>query len=216
MASYQPPHKLSDRQRRWRYAGRKLLYAALVAAVLVGLGLADRAGFFGRRDEPDEVKYGGKSFKVVHAVDGDTFDIDIPDGQYTRTRIRLWGIDAPETHDPRKPGFVGFYGPEASEFTKGQTLHKNVRIELEPEKDSRDKYHRLLAWVFLPDGRLLNRLLVEQGYAYADPRFDHHLDKEFKHLQAAAMNAHLGLWVNGPPKDIPDYYTNGKHKLPTK
>ena len=67
-----------------------------------------------------------------------------------------------------------------------------------------------------PDGRLLNRMLVEQGYAYADPRFDHHLEKEFKHLQAAAMNAHLGLWVNGPPKDIPDYYTNGKHKLPTK
>ena len=151
MVRYQPPRKLSDRQRRWRYAGRKVIYAALVAAVLGGLGLADRAGFLGKQDEPDPIKYGGRTFKVVHAVDGDTFDIGIPDGQYTHTRLRLWGIDTPETKDPRRPGYVGFFGPEASQFTKDQTLHKNVRIELEPEKDSRDKYHRLLAWVYLPD-----------------------------------------------------------------
>jgi micrococcal nuclease len=216
MVRYQPPLKLSDRQRRLRYAGRRLLYAAAVAALLGGLVLADRAGFFGRQDEPDLLKYGGKTFTVVKVVDGDTLDIGIPDGQYTHTRIRFWGIDAPETHDPRKPGFVGFFGPEASEFVRQQTLHKTVRIEMEPEKGTRDKYHRLLAWIYLADGRLLNQMLVEQGYAYADPRFPHHLEKEFKHLQAAAMNAHRGLWVNGPPKDIPDYYASGHYKLPTK
>jgi endonuclease YncB( thermonuclease family) len=216
MPRYQVPLKLNSRQRRFRYTGRKAVYGLIVALLLGGLVAADRAGFFGWRATPDLEKYGGKTFKVVKAVDGDTIDIDVPDGKYPHTRIRLWGVDTPETKDPRKPGFVGFFGPEASAFTKDQTLHKNVRIELEEGKDPRDKYHRLLAWVYLPDGRLLNRVLVEQGYGYADPRFPHHLEKEFKHLQAAAMNAHRGLWASGPPNDIPDYYTDGKHKLPTK
>ena len=216
MVRYRPPLKLSRSQRRLRYAGRKAIYGTVLALVLGGMVLADRAGLFGRPHEPDGPKYDGKTFKVVHAVDGDTIDIGLPDGKYNDTRIRLWGVDTPETKDPRKPGWVGFFGPEASEFTRKQALGKMVRIELASGRDSRDKYHRLLAWVYLPDGTLLNRTLVEQGYGYADPRFAHHLDREFKRLQAEAMNAHRGLWVNGPPADMPDYYSQGHYKLPTK
>ncbi len=231
MGQYQEPVKLSDAQRRARYRLRKATMVALVAAVLGGTILADRAGWLGwlhsgprsPASSPGELdtsadfaKYNGKTFTVVHPVDGDTFDIGVPDGSNPHTRIRFWGMDAPETHDPRKPGFVGFFGPEAAEFTLRATLHKPVKIELEPGKNTRDKYGRLLAWIYLSDGRLLNRELVAQGYAYADPRFPNHLMREFKHLQAEAMNAHRGLWVNGPPADLPDYYASGHFPLPKK
>ena len=48
----------------------------------------------------DVRKYHGKTFTVVNAVDGDTIDINIPDGKYEQTRIRLWGVDTPETKHP--------------------------------------------------------------------------------------------------------------------
>ncbi|MHC4596883.1 MAG: hypothetical protein ACYS19_18295, partial [Planctomycetota bacterium] len=45
----------------------------------------------------DFQKYHTKTFTVVNVVDGDTVDVDVPDGEYKYTRIRLWGIDTPET-----------------------------------------------------------------------------------------------------------------------
>jgi micrococcal nuclease len=201
-------------KRRVGYAGRKSVIAAIVLLMAGGLMLADRSGFFGRRDLPDTQKYDGKNFKVVHVTDGDTLDIDIPDGKWRRTRIRLWGMDTPETKKPNTP--VAFFGPEASEFATKVALGKTVTIRLESGKGSRDKYGRLLAWVELPDGRLLNRVLVEQGYAYADPRFPNHLEKELRRLQAQAQKDRRGLWVHGPPSDMPEYYSSGRYKLPTR
>ncbi len=211
--------KMSQSQRRLRYMGRKSLVGLLLALLLGGLVAADRAGMFGRRPTPDIEKYDGKSFTVVKPVDGDTFDIDAPDGPHSHTRIRLWGVDTPETKMPKPGGGFyppSFFGPEAGDFTKARTFGKTVRIELEKGKDTRDrtKGKRLLAWVYLPDGKLLNRELVTGGYGFADPRFDHHLKRKFSHLQAEAMNARRGLWVNGPPADMPDYYASGRYKLP--
>lgn len=214
MSRRQVPLKLSPSGRRLRYTGRKAAYVLMLAVLAGALALADRAGWLGAAPTPDQQKYDKQSFVVVHAVDGDTIDIKVPDGKYPHTRLRLWGVDTPETKDKDKP--VGFFGHEAAAFTKAQTLHKTVRIELEPDKDSRDKYKRLLAWVYLPDGRLLNRVLIEQGYGYADPRFKHQFSTDFARLQAAAMNAKRGLWSSGPPKDMPYYYAEGKHKLPMK
>jgi len=49
----------------------------------------------------DTEKYHGKTFTVSNVVDGDTIDIDVPDGEYEHTRIRLWGIDTPESKSPK-------------------------------------------------------------------------------------------------------------------
>lgn len=181
------------------------LCLALALAAVVG---GDRAGLFGRARTPDRQKYHDQTFRVVHVVDGDTIDVDVPDGPHRRTRIRLWGVDTPETKKPDTT--TQHYGPEAAEFAASLTMPAGqpatVRLELESGRDSRDKYRRLLAFVYLPDGRLLNRVLVEEGYAYADPRYEHHLKSEFQRLQTAARKAGLGLWGRARNEDLPYYY----------
>ncbi len=190
-----------------RYTGRKGLAALLIVAVLAGLGIADRRGWFGRTEEPDFAKYDGKSFLVPHVSDGDTLDVDVPDGTHQHTRIRLWGVDTPETVKPNTP--VQHFGPEASAFTKKVAMGQAVRLELNPVH-TRDKYGRLLAYVYLPDGRMLNRVLVEEGYGYADPRFEHKYKAEFHRLQNDAKAARRGLWKDIKPSDLPDYYSDMK------
>jgi micrococcal nuclease len=182
----------------------------VVAAVLAGLVLADRAGLFNLAPTPDFKKYNAKSFPVVHVVDGDTLDVDCPDGPYAHTRVRLWGVDTPETVKPDTP--VQYFGPEASAFTKHMALDHVVMLRLE-KRQTRDKYNRLLAYVFLPDGQMLNRLLVQEGYGYADPRYDHVLKTAFEYTQRDAMQRKVGLWKDVRDEDLP-YYYQGKLKLP--
>jgi len=100
---------------------------------------------------------------------------------------------------------VQHFGPEASRFTRDACLGRNVRLQLEPRR-TRDNYGRLLAYVILPDGTMLNRELVRQGYGYADPRYAHHLKAEFARLQNEAKRARRGLWKNVKPGDLPYYY----------
>jgi len=197
--------KLTLPQRRLRYASRKAVVAAIAAVVLIGLVACDRMGLFGRQQESDPVKYDGKSFKVARVVDGDTLDVDIPDGRHQHTRIRLWGVDTPETV---KPGLVkpDHFGPEASEFAKKAASGQTVKLELEPGRETRDKYGRLLAYVILPDGRMLNKVLIDEGYGYADPGFEHHLKGEFARAERDARKNRRGLWKDVRNEDLPDYH----------
>ena len=64
----------------------------------------------------DFEKYHAKTSLVINVIDGDTIDVDIPDGSLAKTRIRLWGVDTPETKNP-KTGKM-YFGPEAAEFTE--------------------------------------------------------------------------------------------------
>jgi micrococcal nuclease len=196
--------RLTADQRRARYAARKVLALVAVSAAALALIVADTLGLFGRARVADLQKYDGKTFRVVKVVDGDTLDVDAPDGEYPHTRIRLWGVDTPETVRPNTP--PQHFGLEASDFTRRQALDANARLELDPSPDKqRDKYGRLLAYVHLPDGRMLNRVLVEEGYGYADERFPHRYSAEFKRLEAQARKAGKGLWKDLKPEDLPDY-----------
>ena len=200
-------------RRRWlRYAGRRAAWALLVTAVFAALVAADRWGLFGRAPRRDSEKYHLQSFTVVHVSDGDTLDVDCPDGRYAHTRIRLWGVDTPETVKPDTP--VQHFGPQAAQFTRDATLGQVVSLELD-SRQTRDKYDRLLAYVFLPDGRMLNRRLVEEGYGYADPRYNHRAKDEFARLQRQAMRQRRGLWKNARNEDLPYYYRDTL-KLPAR
>ena len=150
----------------------------------------------------DFEKYHGKTFTVVNIVDGDTIDIDIPDGKYDHTRIRLWGIDTPETKNP-KVG-VMYFGPEAAEFTKKLALGKQVTVYLE-EHRTRGYYGRLLAYVQLPDKSFLNKVLLSEGFAYADTRFRHSFYNKYKQLEAAARSQKKGLWLKVAPEQMPEW-----------
>ncbi len=159
----------------------------------------------------DFEKYHAGTFTVVNVVDGDTIDIDIPDGQYEHTRIRLWGIDTPETKNPDLG--VMYFGPEAAEFASRLVLKKSITVYLDESNNTRGKYGRLLAYVQLPDGRFLNEVLLAEGFAYADLRFRHSLYNRYKQLDASARSLKKGLWEKVTREQLPEWLQQRKPNL---
>ncbi len=130
------------------------------------------------------------TYRVVKVVDGDTLDVNI-DGKIER--LRLIGIDTPETFDPRKS--VQCFGKEASNKAKELLMNQFVTLEADESQGERDKYKRLLRYVFLPDGTNFNFYMISEGFAneytYNDP---YKYQAEFKQAQMDARSANKGLW----------------------
>lgn len=212
MAKKTTPGKLTRAQRRLLQVRRRAVLLLGVAGGVAALVLADGCGVFGRAPIGDFRKYNAREFRVTKVVDGDTLDVDVADSRSGRkaTRIRLWGVDTPETVKPNT--LPQPFGREASAYAKRLCEGRRVRLELDPDT-TRGKYGRLLAYVFLPDGRMLNRDLVRKGYGYADPRFAHAYRAEFIDLQARALRARRGLWAVVRESDLP-YYWGERLKLP--
>lgn len=149
----------------------------------------------------DFARYHDKAFRVVRVVDGDTLDIDAPDGAKSTTRIRLWGVDTPEIAHRR--GDDMYYGPEAARFAREMLDGRMIHVVLSP-LDTRGKYGRLLAYVLLERGGIMfNETLIEKGYAYADSRFAHHYKDQYKRTERRARRAGAGLWAKVTPKEMP-------------
>lgn len=131
-----------------------------------------------------------KYYRVVKVVDGDTFWID--DGS-DRKKIRLIGVDAPETRRTARRD-IGFYAVESKKYLTGLILDKDVRLEY--DADPKDRYGRTLAYVYLRDGTFVNAELVRRGYAMVmtvPPNVKH--AEEFVGLQREARENHKGLWA---------------------
>jgi micrococcal nuclease len=130
----------------------------------------------------------------VRVVDGDTLRLRV-DGR--EEPVRLIGINTPESVDPRRP--IECLGKEATaktaELLKGV---QTVEVEPDPTQDTRDAYARLLLYVWLPDGRLLNRELIASGYAQEYTfRTPYRFQAEFRQAQREAEAAGRGLWAPG-------------------
>lgn len=132
-------------------------------------------------------------YPVTGVVDGDTIDVNI-DGKVER--LRLIGIDTPETVDPRKP--VQCFGKEASDKAKELLTNKKVSLEADTTQSERDKYDRLLRYVFLEDGTNFNKWMVENGYAfeYTYDSNPYKYQKEFQEAQRQARESGKGLWAS--------------------
>jgi endonuclease YncB( thermonuclease family) len=159
----------------------------------------------------DWKKYHEKSFPVVKSIDGDTIDLAIADGNGPATRVRLIGIDTPETKHPRIG--VMYFGPEASAFTKSLCENQTVTVLLDSAADQRDKYGRLLAYIHLPDSTILNERILIEGYGYAYLPFEHSNSDKYLELQNQAMAAKAGLWKNGTRKDLPEWLSKRRPDL---
>ena len=148
--------------------------------VMVGLCATVLARAVEQKSQPQIV-----SAVVERAVDGDT--VLLADGE----RVRYIGMDTPELHHPRKP--VQPYAREAWEFNRKLVEGRKVRLEFDVER--RDRYGRLLAYVFLEDGRFVNAELVKEGYAQllTIPPNVKYVDL-FVGLQRQAREAKKGLW----------------------
>lgn len=138
---------------------------------------------------------GARRVTVRRAVDGDT--LQLTDG----TRVRLIGINTPESVDPRRP--VEFMGKEAAAYTA--SLLTGEEIILEPGRQPVDQYGRTLAWVWLPDGRFVNALLVLEGYAQVTTYADNpdHADLLLR-CQREAQAAGRGLWGAAAEETAPE------------
>jgi micrococcal nuclease len=127
---------------------------------------------------------------IAKDVDGDTVDVSVH-GHHER--LRLIGIDTPETKDPRKP--VQCYGPEASARTAA-LLPVGTAVRLERDEEPRDDYGRLLAYVYRAgDGLFVNLELAREGMAVV---LSIKPNTAYAPVIAAAVDqaraARLGLW----------------------
>lgn len=138
--------------------------------------------------DTDTAPQSGELVKVVRVVDGDTINVEIH-GKVEP--VRYIGIDTPETVDPRKP--VQCFGVEASK--KNKELVEGKMVRLEKDITDRDKYDRLLRYVWVDD-TLINQALVEQGFAksYSYPPDVKYQDK-FVAAEKQARDNKLGLWT---------------------
>jgi micrococcal nuclease len=125
---------------------------------------------------------------VTHVADGDTIGVAIGGRD---EEVRMIGVDTPETVDPEEP--VQCFGPQASDFT--HRLLEGTRVELGFDVEHRDVYGRLLAYVYLPDGRLVEAILARRGLArpLTIPPNDSHAAL-FKQLASRAAEMGRGLW----------------------
>jgi micrococcal nuclease len=133
-------------------------------------------------------------YSINHFVDGDTIAVNMNGATET---VRFIGVDTPETHKPNTP--VQCYGLAAAAFTKNTIGTQSVRLATDPDSTDRDRYNRLLRYVYLPDGRLLNKLLIEGGYGFYYPYFPFTKSDEFAAAQASAQASNKGLWGNCSP-----------------
>ncbi|ORB68786.1 thermonuclease family protein [Mycolicibacterium tusciae] len=132
--------------------------------------------------------------EVLRVVDGDT--VDIRDDLRGRLRIRVLGIDTPET---KKPGYtVGCWGPEATSFAQANLVGQRVALVTDPTQDRTDRYGRTLAYLVRADGWDYSveaaRAGTARSYVYDRPVSRHGA------IQAAEVEARIagrGLW--GPP-----------------
>lgn len=129
-------------------------------------------------------------YAVVHVSDGDTIVVQLPNEKAT---VRLIGVDTPEVKDPRK--LVQCFGEAASAHTKSLMNGQSVRLEADPLDSDKDKYGRLLRYVYLPDGTMLNSELIRDGFAFAYIVFPYQHMDEFKQLERDARSANRGLWA---------------------
>lgn len=138
----------------------------------------------------ESVSTAPNSATVQHVVDGDTIDISI--GGKTE-RVRLIGINTPETKHPTKG--VECFGPEASAYTE-QLLPKGTTLRVERDVEARDKYGRLLLYVYIASNNVFVNLdLVMNGYARPmvfEPNTAHKADFAQAATQAELRN--VGLW----------------------
>lgn len=130
---------------------------------------------------------------VTRIIDGDTIVV-LVDG--VSEKVRLIGVDTPEAVDPRRT--VECFGKEASMFTKTLLDGKVVTLEADPSQSDRDHYRRLLRYVFLEDGTLVNEEIIARGYGHEYTyRIPYKYQSQFKNAERLARDSQKGLWAEG-------------------
>jgi micrococcal nuclease len=159
----------------------------LLAVIVIIVAFHRQTTVFLRQHQPG-------LYSIDHFVDGDTIAVNMNGHS---EKVRFVGIDTPETHKPNTP--VQCYGPAAAAYTKATIGQQRVRLVSDPLSTDRDRYGRLLRYVYLPDGTDLNEQLIIKGYGFYYPYFPFTRSQRFDSDEQQAMAAHRGLWANCQP-----------------
>lgn len=178
-----------------RKLSRKHQASLLGLLVALALAVAQSQGWLSQATQGVETSQPGL-YSINHYIDGDTISVNMA-GQ--AQEVRFIGIDTPETHKPNTP--VQCYGPAAAAYTKSRIVAAGGKVRLSSDSLStnRDRYNRLLRYVYLPDNTNLNEQLVQNGYAFYYPYFPFSKSSTFAKAEQTAQTAHKGLWRNCHP-----------------
>jgi micrococcal nuclease len=170
--------------RGWRLSGAAVVLALCIAAAPTRALLT----------QPEERVPGLVNF----VYDGDTLRVRLETGE--NRRVRLIGVDAPESDDPREE--VRLLAFLAKRFVSFRLNGKSVILSFDRERW--DAYGRLLAYVWTGDDSLFNEVLIAEGYAFALLRFPFNplLMKRFAEAERSARSSGLGLWRAGPFPEV--------------
>lgn len=178
----------------------RILILALISALIGG------SWGLGKLSQKDRYKNKDRYLKVLKVHDGDTITINLSG---KREKVRLIGIDAPEIG--QRP-----WGMRAKRYLEGVLGTSGMAIRLEFDVEERDKYGRLLAYAWTKDGRLINKLMLEDGYAMllTIPPNIKYVD-EFRRAQASARGSKKGIWGRSGLRQSPSEFRKGT-KSPVK
>ena len=181
-----------------RIRRRRQVIWLLALIVLVALSYIDWRGWLLVPYADDLAAYHGVRGRVTRVIDGDTFEIDIPDrlNQRPVTRVRLWGLNCPEQASPDRDAEP--LADEATNMTKRLIKGGVVTLSLEPHR-MRGTFGRVLAHVETPDQGNLNIALLEAGLAFTDERWSHRWLARYAKAQRQAQQKVTGLW-----RPVPD------------
>lgn len=134
--------------------------------------------------------YAKEEVTFSKCVDGDTIKVKVKNKEAT---VRMLAVDTPESVHPKK--IVEYYGEEASDYTCNLiTNAKKIELEYDSNSDKYDKYERLLAWVFVDD-YLLQDKLVRNGYAEVAYLYGNYKYTDLlKDHEVLAKQEHIGIW----------------------
>jgi len=175
--------------RRLKYWRRHKLKLALFAVFVVAVVIT-QSGWLSDSVRNAQQNQPGL-YSVDHFIDGDTVAVNM--NGYVET-VRMIGVDTPETHKPNTP--VQCYGPEAASYTKSLIGASRLRLQADNLDTNRDRYGRLLRYVYLPDGTLVESKLLDGGYAFAYLQFPFEKKQQFAAEEAAAKGSKVGLWAS--------------------
>lgn len=163
----------------------------------------------------------GQSFSdeaiVIRAVDGDTIEVSL---QGKSEKIRMIGVDTPEIHESEKLyrdaersridiSTIKSLGEKAFTFTKKQ-LRPGDTVILQYDQTRRDRYDRILAYVF-KDDTFVNGEIIRQGYGYAYTRYPFKYMEDFRRYEKEARENGRGLWGRNSHEELFD--ENGRRVI---
>jgi len=138
--------------------------------------------------------------RIIRVIDGDTVEVHLNNGK--TDKVRLLGVDTPETNSKNKPGEYGTitdmecltkWGQKATSYAIEQLDHKEVVLILDEEAGLRGYYGRLLAYLEM-DKKDFNRSLVQLGYARVYEEGESQRKSEYQNDQRVAQANSIGLW----------------------